>query len=330
MLTEEEIMASKGNPALLDRLAISTPRGQLMGMFGLGSELYIEPRNHVQLRLDMLDVQEDYYQLFQSYLDRMYYDSEAYPDGRWATLKKGQNPFPWIREAIGDFPSDRGYASMIFKRYTHPDFPGDAHTVTPWSSNFYVSNDNELSNHWCYMPVANDKGELHFDVLRDKVLIWATRLRPVHGLAGFTVVLESGAISGEPYAYTYLQTHPGLNIETSDFPRESRDIFNRIKCINWLTILGDAIVDELGGLDAARKALEPDCTLYPYPGGLMIQAGPVPQLGDTTKGIVPERYRKVARFTKPVRFTGYRSSLFRVFKPMIAREEAEKWVSRFD
>jgi hypothetical protein len=198
-------------------------------------------------------------------------------------------------------------------------------------SDIFVKHDNELSSHSCYMTVVNQQGQLHFNVLRDCVLNWATRLRPAHGLAGFTVVLEPGAISGEPYAYTHLQTLPGLNFgNIISFPSESQDVFNRIKCVNWLTILGDAIVAELGGLEAARKALEPDCTLYSYQGGLMIQAGPVPQLGDTTKGFIPERYRKVARFTKPVRFTGYESGLFRVFKPLIGREEAEKWVSRFD
>lgn len=99
---------------------------------------------------------------------------------------------------------------------------------------------------------------------------------------------------------------------------------------NWLTVLGEPILEELGGIEAARRALEPDCTLYPYPGGLLIQAGPLPQLGDTHRGLIPERYRKVAQFTRTVRFEAYRSSLFRVFEPMVGREEAVKWVRRFD
>jgi hypothetical protein len=46
--------------------------------------------------------------------------------------------------------------------------------------------------------------------------------------------------------------------------------------------------------------------------------------------MVPELYRKVARFTKRVRFMGYESYLFRVEEPLDDAEEAKKWVSRFD
>jgi hypothetical protein len=117
-----------------------------------------------------------------------------------------------------------------------------------------------------------------------------------------------------------------------EFISEAEGVFNRIRCINWLTVLGDEILKELGGIEAA-KALEPECTLYPYSGGLVIQAGPHPMLGAApmnTGPMVPEIYRKVARFTKPVRFMGYTSTLFNVDKSLDDKEEALKWVSRFD
>ncbi|GHU38345.1 hypothetical protein AGMMS50256_37520 [Betaproteobacteria bacterium] len=112
----------------------------------------------------------------------------------------------------------------------------------------------------------------------------------------------------------------------------AKGVFNRIKCINWLTVLGDAILEELGGLLVVRNALEPKCTLYPYPGGVLIQAGEWPCLCDVEQEpvLIPEAYRKVASLTRRVRFTGYRSTLFRVAKPLVGKEETEKWVSRFD
>lgn len=88
--------------------------------------------------------------------------------------------------------------------------------------------------------------------------------------------------------------------------------------------------NELGGLDAARKALEPEAILHPYPGGVVIQASEVPLLGDTHRGDIPEAYRRVARFTRPVRFEDYRSSLFKVFEPLDRKEETRKWIRRFD
>ena len=94
---------------------------------------------------------------------------------------------------------------------------------------------------------------------------------------------------------------------------------------------------QTGKIDNCRVAvslsLEPECTLHPYPGGVMIQAGEAPRLGDVDvpgSSELLEPYLKVARFTKPVRFMDYRSSLFRVEKPLIGKEEAKKWVSRFD
>ncbi len=331
-MTYEKESINLSDPALLDRLAIATPRGQLMAMFGLGAELYIAPYDRAQLRLDMLDVQEDYYHRFKDHLDRCRFPSKSKPDGQIITLK-GENPFPMIREVMGQWPADRSYANELLKRYVHPDFPRDAGRITPWVGKFMVAPERKDELSYCnfHLPIGNGQGGLHFDTLRECVLAWSSRLKPAHGLAGFSVILEIGSISGEPYAYTALQRHPGLDIhEPVPFKSETRGVFNRIKCINWLTVLGDSVLEELGGLDVARKALEPDCALYPYTGGVLIQAGPVPQLGDSFKGLIPEAYRKVARFTQAVRFEAYRSSLFRVFEPMIGREEAVKWVRRFD
>ena len=330
-MNRDEILAYKGHPALLDRLAISTDRGQLMAMFGLGAELYVAPRDRVQLREDMLAVQEDYYHLFKDKLDHFLLDSPK-DDGR--ILKIKDDPFPTIRNAVSnEWPSDQSYTNVIFRRYTHPDFPKDAGTVTPWATYFLVSPEKqeELSFYHCHFPVSADKGKLHFDLLRESLLRWCTILRPAHGAAGYCVILEVGTISGEPYTYATLQRHPGLNfLGSSAFTINAKSIHNRIKSINWLTVLGDEILKELGGMEAARAALEPECTLYPYKGGVVIQAGEVPLLGDTYEGNIPEAYRKVARFTKPVRFEGYTSSLFRVFKPMVGAEEALRWAQRFD
>ncbi|NMG68826.1 hypothetical protein [Parazoarcus communis] len=48
-----DLLACEGHPSLLDRLAIATPRGQLMAMFGLGAERYVAPYDRKQLRIDV-------------------------------------------------------------------------------------------------------------------------------------------------------------------------------------------------------------------------------------------------------------------------------------
>ncbi|MCL2326384.1 MAG: DUF3396 domain-containing protein [Proteobacteria bacterium] len=336
LLTSEEVLAIQDNPALLDRLSITSTNGTLWGIFGLGSELYIEPRPRQQLRLDMLTLQEDYYQRFSEHIKYCCYDSaeqfKRTSEGKCIKLKG--NPFPMVRDKIGDWPNNAMYCNRLFIPYIHQNFPNSTGSITPWKSNIAVSADSDdyLTAHYCYMPVGNPKGGLHFDTLREGVLSWCQKIRPMHGQAGFTVITDG--LSAEPWIYPTLQRHPGLNIiQPVNLMQSTEGVFNRIKCVNWLTVLGEEILNELGGLSAAKDALEPDCTLYPYPGGVVIQAGVAPQLGDTTVGDVPECYQKVARFTKPVRFDAYTyrwGGLFQVSKPLNGVEETLKWISRFD
>jgi len=331
LLTPEEVRAIQDNPALLDKLVIASPNGWLRVLFGLGSELYVEPRPRQQLRLDMLTLQEDYYQRFSEHITRCSYATPKHINGKGMKLKN--NPFAMIRDKIGDWPNDRMYCSRLFTPYIHPDF-GNHNGFTPWESYITVSaeNKNSMSAHYCYMPVGDSRGGLHFDALCEGVLSWCQKVRPVHGQAGFTVITDG--LSAEPWAYPTLRRHPGLNIiQPVQYRGSTEGVFNRIKCVNWLTVLGEEVLNELGGLSAAKEALEPDCTLYPYPGGVVIQAGSAPQLGDTMAGDVPECYKMVARFTKPVRFDGYtyrNGGLFRVFEPLKGVEETLKWISRFD
>jgi hypothetical protein len=218
----------------------------------------------------------------------------------------------------------------------HPDFPEKSKfSISAWESSFFAKaeRDNELSFYVATIPISDGNGGLHFDIWRDCVLAWAKRLRPAHGLAGLTVVMSDTTQDG-PYIHPTLKKYIGLDVQVDvDFSMETESVHNRIKCVNWLTVLGDAILEELGGLAVVKSALEPECTLHPYPGGVIIQAGEAPRLGDvdapgSSELLMP--YRKVASLTKPVRFMDYESYLFRVGKPLVGKEEAKKWVSRFD
>ncbi|MDR3212490.1 MAG: DUF3396 domain-containing protein [Azoarcus sp.] len=165
--------------------------------------------------------------------------------------------------------------------------------MTPWHGEFYVQSagDNELSYYAATVPISNGKGKLHFDIWRDCVLAWAKRLRPAHGLAGLTVVMRNDTTDGPNI---HLKKYPGLDVQAplqfSSFVAEN--VHNRIKSNNWLTILGDEIAEELGGPSVLKNALEPDCTVHVYPGGVMIQAGEATALGDTDEGRIPELYKK--------------------------------------
>jgi hypothetical protein len=335
MITQEQTLAY----ASMDRHGVIYKRqGYAAGLFVLGVELYVAPRELAQLRLDMLDVQEDYWKRFNEHLARMGYQSEKEPDEQRYNLKKGENPFSWIRQEIGNFNPRKAYVNQIYCKPEHPDFPDRRKfQIFPWESEFFVKrqDNNELSYYQASLPVSDGKGGLHFDILCDCMLTWAKRLRPVHGLAGLTIQMSDSTTDG-PFIYPSLKKYIGLDIQLPlDFAMKTKSVHNRIKCINWLTVLGDAILEELGGLAVVKSALEPECTLHPYPGGVMIQAGEAPRLGDVDvpgSSELLEPYRKVAALTKPVRFTDYPkgSLLFGVDKSLNGAEEAKKWVSRFD
>ncbi|MEJ2426854.1 MAG: DUF3396 domain-containing protein [Candidatus Thiodiazotropha sp.] len=128
-----------------------------------------------------------------------------------------------------------------------------------------------------------------------------------------------------------IKRFPGIDFQDGvQLSLQARSIHNRIKSINWLTVLCDALVEELGGLDAMRTALEPVCKVHEYPGGVVIQAGAYPQIGDTYRNDVPEAYRLVAHYTKSIRFESYRSGLFRVPHNLDKGEETQAWIRRFD
>jgi hypothetical protein len=336
MITQEQALAY----ASLDKHGvIYSKRGYAAGLIVLGAELYVAPREMAQLRLDMLDVQEDYWRRFNGHLDKMFYETDKEEEEILFRLKKGGNPFPWVKQVIGHPRPGKAYGNVIRNTPRHPDFPEKSKfSISAWESVLFAEaeGENELSFYTASIPVSDGNGGLHFDVWRDCMLTWAKRLRPAHGLAGLTVVMRDTTNDG-PYIHPALERYIGLDVQVAlDFTMETKSVHNRIKCVNWLTVLGDAILEELGGLGGLgvlKSALKPECTLHPYPGGVMIQAGEAPRLADvevpgSSELLIP--YRKVAAITKPVRFMDYRSYLFRVEKPLVGKEEAKKWVSRFD
>jgi Protein of unknown function (DUF3396) len=178
-----------------------------------------------------------------------------------------------------------------------------------------------------------------FDRVRELVLGWSAQLSAVHGTAGISLLFDDGNGSSYlEYSYFLIKKFPGLDYENNatfsvqvNSQRSGGVKPFKIRTISWLTILGDPIIAELGGRDIMRAALGPDCPLFDYDGGTIIQAMPVPELGSTEDGYIPEGYKKVAKLTKPVLFEGYSGSLFENLPtPLDDHEETLKWLKRFD
>jgi hypothetical protein len=102
-----------------------------------------------------------------------------------------------------------------------------------------------------------------------------------------------------------------------------------LKRVNWLTLLSAGQVAFLGGKQALRQQLpdHPSIRFIDLPYGLLIQAGPAPQLGDVTGNHYPIEYSAVARAIRKVRLPEiHPSSLGDTFDDA----GAASWLNAFD
>ncbi|MGV2293324.1 type VI immunity family protein [Trinickia sp. YCB016] len=321
-----DLVQSHGDLCALDKLHLPYDRASAgpAAKFGLGCELFMPNADRQQLREEARDFLIDYQTSFADKVDQFL------PRDQRRTVKIKDDLATRLQAEYEKFPPDTGYGASLFGA-VDVGLPKD--DVEPYQAHVLVKRVQyaELSYVSATIPVCIGNGHTHFDSLLQAVLRWCGICHPVHGTGGFALVFASGMSQNTKYALHLMKRFPGFDyVHGIDFASDARDVENQIKCVNWLTVLGDKIVGELGGIEPMRHALEPACKVHEYPGGVVIQAGEAPQLGDTYRNDIPEAYRMVARYTKPVRFEDYRSRLFRVPDNLDKKEETLAWVRRFD
>jgi Protein of unknown function (DUF3396) len=177
----------------------------------------------------------------------------------------------------------------------------------------------------------------HPGTFQEFVLGFARRLRPLSGYAGIGVQEALSLGPREPYMATVRQIaerFPGLEIESNYV--HTIHVGEGIKGVNWLTLLGDRWVQQIGGLDYLRTRLSDDFELTPYDGGLMIQAGPKPQIGDVTTNRWPRHYVTLAKVLKPIQIKEHYAFHLDNPDPKGAprldaiSNSSEAWLFRFD
>lgn len=320
------IAQTHGGACVLDKthLPYARPDGGPAAKFGLGCQLLLSDTDAANVRERCVRFLTDYWKLFPHEVN------EFLPSDQRRTVKVKGDPSERIRADVGKFSLDVSYSAALFGA-VEIGVPND--DVDPYQARTLSveAQSGQMSSAAATMPTCNGGGEPNFELLLSAVLRWCEILRPVHGCAGFTLIFATGMSQNTAHALQLIQRFPGFDVANSvDFILEAKATHNRIKSINWLTVLRDDIVAELGGYDRVRGYLEPTCRLHRYSGGIVIQAGERPQLGDTQRGDIPEAYRLVARVTRPVRFEQYDEALFRVPRGMDKRSETLAWVRRFD
>ncbi|WP_257835181.1 DUF3396 domain-containing protein [Burkholderia glumae] len=320
-----DLLQSHGGPCALDRLHLpyANPDSGPAAKFGLGCELFLPSIDRGTLGERALQFLLDYHQMFPEQVNKFL------PRDARRAVKFSNDLKSRLDHDYHQGPPEHGYSTALFGA-VDIGLPKD--DVAPYQAHVLISraDEKDLSFVKAYLPVCRSDRP-NYALLTEAVLRWSALCRPVHGTAGLTLIYASGMSQNTKYALSVMKRFPGFDyIYGVDFSMEAGAVHNRIKCVSWLTVLGDEIVTELGGTDRMRAALEPTCKIHEYPGGVVIQAGENPQLGDATRGDIPEAYRMVARYTKPVRFEAYSSRLFRVPDNLDKKEETLRWIRRFD
>lgn len=321
-----ELVQREGGICIFDKIAFPLPYNTdaVACKFGLGAELYMPDIDRAVLCERAVRFLTDYWQTFPDHVNRF-----LAKDSRRAVKFSG-SPEARIRKDIAGAPIlQEGYGAALMGRV---DIGMKIDYVDPYRANVTIRHKERhvLSNVNAHFQICNDQGRSNYEVLLAATLRWCALAQPVHGSAGFVFIFESKQNS--EHTQQLFKRFPGFDfLHAGMFSMQARDIHNRIKGVNWLTVLNDALVEELGGRDKMHVALQPICKVHDYPGGVVIQAGAYPQIGDTWRGDIPEAYRLVARYTQSIRFEDYdQDGLFRVPEGLDDKEETLAWIRRFD
>ncbi len=327
--TVSSLLSQHGNFSILDELTLPSQGGDRVGLrFGLGIELYMAEPDRQLTRERVLKVVGDYQNRHPKKLNRFLANEATRLKGVTSDLTE------LVEADMAKVALEDGYSMMLLCE--QPTFVKND-DVTPYGLGAFVQRMGERESSFvdAYFPV---EGMLQDDdsilsPLIATLLRWCEYCRPTHGLAGLSVLLRfDSRYQTSVVAFPVLKRFPGIGLnDPSTFSFEAGTNIYKIKCADWLTILCAQLVDELGGINTMRNALEPECKIHRYSGGVVIQAGELPQIGDSNRQDIPQAYRKAAIYTRPVRFEGYeKSGLFKVPKDHDRREETLAWIRRFD
>ncbi len=184
--------------------------------------------------------------------------------------------------------------------------------------------------------LKNKEGEGAFQKL---IVDWCKILKPFHAYAGIGAIQSMHEVEKKRtnhLVYPLARRFPGLEVDKPGTVASKMTMGGeqlKIKGVNWLTALDDQCFEELGGRDAVLGDLGEAFTFYEYDGGVLIQAGIMPQLGDVNQQHIPRYYQQLARKLKPVRMS-FPEGHFLIKSPdrnqQSNAEASNEWLARLD
>lgn len=146
-----------------------------------------------------------------------------------------------------------------------------------------------------------------------------------HGHAGYAFSLNEHHPDGSHCArlqmYPLGTRHPGIDIPSALTSLSC--VQNGIKCINWLTLLGEPFARDFKPSEADERIV-----IERLPHGILIQAGPHPQIGDVNRGQLLPAYHAVGRRVAHLRAANHPA--FILLDKVPDDGATNRWLSRFD
>ncbi len=284
-------------------------------VIGLGITFCMKGTPHILPNL--IDVINEYFSLAQGKVVRLSKgERAAHP------LKPEEWPIPQM--SVEEFRQN-SYASMRATNSISYAEPGHYQfRVT------FRDRDWERTNLQATFPVGfvlDQKPGFFINLLKR----WSKKLNPLHGYAGFVANIPMIQMNEQSYAactlYHVLRRFPGLNFYTYS---DANNFPHGLKSADWFTCIHNDLLEQIGGSEAFAELDSEHFTVHPYPEGIMVQAGILPELGDFAQGLVPQYYGKVHDIIKPLYYPLKSSIVPPVDAFESSKEFALKWRNRFE
>lgn len=167
-------------------------------------------------------------------------------------------------------------------------------------------------------------------IFTQQFVSFCNKLQVEHAYGGFGLILPfdvGGRRAARQVVGEVAMRFPGLDVD--DLTGVSIHCEQGIKSVNFLTAVSDRLLAKVGGAQAVATQAGAGIEVHRYDTGAVFQAGPVPQIGDTTRGFLPDRYVALGRALKPLR-APYPNAL--VYDPTGKDNKAftQRWLARFD
>ncbi|MFP5393448.1 MAG: type VI immunity family protein, partial [Gammaproteobacteria bacterium] len=171
---------------------------------------------------------------------------------------------------------------------------------------------------------------------QDLFVKFSRLLRVVHGHAGFAFNLslprEEQNEATEAFMTTLMNGIDAGNAAVIG-GRGKSGIREHIKSVGWLTAVNHALLDKVGGLFALHSELPADWfAKYDYGDGIVVQAGPKPEIADVNIDPLPALFVLPNMAFKEVRIEKIETLHYpsQHGEPRLVGWAAEQWIRRFD